>query len=114
MYFLLFQFFNFVAFICILATVATARGDAFLAASIGGFLTSFIILLLKIFNIHEKVVLPWPRLEFIFNIIWAVFLLITSALVIDQGPGGYIAGGVSFLYLLFTTRTRSIITNFYK
>lgn len=42
--------------------------------------------------------LPWPRIEFIYDIVWAVFLLITAALVIDHGPGGYIAGGVSIIY----------------
>ncbi|KAK9745623.1 Membrane-associating domain [Popillia japonica] len=86
--------FNFIGFVCILATGVSPKGDAFLAATIGGFLISLIIILIKILNVHERISLPWPRIEFIYNLVWAVFLLITSALVLDQGPGGYIAGGV--------------------
>ncbi|GJQ70267.1 hypothetical protein Trydic_g22708 [Trypoxylus dichotomus] len=90
--------FNFIGFVCILATGLSQRGDAFLAATIGGFLLSLTIILIRVLDVHAKISLPWIKIEFVYNIIWAIFLLITSALILDQGPGGYIAGGVFGLF----------------
>lgn len=82
-----------------MASFTSPRGDAFLAASIGGFIITLIIVILKILDVHEKLTLPWGKIEFVYDIVWAIFLLITSALVIDSGPGPYIAGGVSIIFI---------------
>ncbi|XP_017774337.1 PREDICTED: CKLF-like MARVEL transmembrane domain-containing protein 4 [Nicrophorus vespilloides] len=84
---------NFIGFVSVAATGVSPRGDAFLVASVGGFLITGIMLVLFMLDLHEKIPIPWNRVEFFFCIIWAVFYLITAALVIDVRAGGYIAGG---------------------
>lgn len=91
---------NIIAFSCVASfQLSTSRGDAFLAASIGAFVITFILLLIRVFDVDQKIVAPWPKIEFGYCLIWSVFYLITSALLIDIGNSTwyridkYIAGG---------------------
>nr|XP_022899886.1 uncharacterized protein LOC111413225 [Onthophagus taurus] len=86
--------FNLIAFICIAATGVSARGDAFLVASVGAFVITLLLLLIRIMDLDTKINLPWMKIEFGYCVIWSIFYLITAALVIDTNVDGYIAGGV--------------------
>lgn len=98
--FLFMQVFNFIGFMCIACTNGTsAKGDAFLAASIGAFIITAIFLVIYVLDIQERVGIPWIKIQFFYCVIWGLFYLITAALVIDLGSGyvdSYVAGGVSY------------------
>lgn len=94
------QVFNFIGFMCIACTNGvSAKGDAFLAASIGAFIITAIFLVIYVLDIQERVGIPWIKIQFFYCVIWGLFYLITAALVIDLGSGyvdSYVAGGVSY------------------
>lgn len=80
---LLEELFNIIALACVASEATGPRGEAFLVASIGAFIITALIIFVRVLGLDEKISAPWSKIELGYCIIWGVFYLITSALVID-------------------------------
>lgn len=97
-----------IAFSCVADALSSSRGDAFLAASVGAFIITFLLLMIRMFDLDQKIVAPWHMIEMGYCAVWSVFYLITAALVLDFGTpirgtslgDKYLAGGVSNFFLI--------------
>lgn len=84
-----------IGFIIVLASGLNDRGKAFLAATIGAMIASILFLIVYVSKAISKGTYMWLKLEMYFGIIWGIFYLIVSSLVLATLWNPYIAAGVS-------------------
>ncbi len=75
--------------------------------AVTGIAVALLLILINFCNIPEKFPkIPWNLIEILFNFLWAILILVASAIVTDKARthakmDSYAAGAVSLIYFQF-------------
>lgn len=89
---------SFIGLIIIIASGLSARGTAFIVAAIGALIVSCFYILIYVTTLAAQRTELWLKSELLFALVWGIFYLTVSILVISTMSSPYIAAGVSVHY----------------